>query len=67
MRSAQLSRAKQCAMVLLLAMALTGVFLILLCGALFGASFGSLPNYGSSPLSGWTGIGGVEGGESFWG
>lgn len=31
MRSAQLSRAKQCAMVLLLAMALTGVFLILLC------------------------------------
>ena len=27
MRSAQLSRAKQCAMVLLLAMALTGVFL----------------------------------------
>ena len=22
---------------------------------------------GSSPLSGWTGIGGVEGGESFWG
>ena len=38
-----------------------------MCGALFGASFGSLPNYGSSPLSGWTGIGGVEGGESFWG
>ena len=38
-----------------------------MCGALFGASFGSLPNYGSSPLSGWAGIGGVEGGESFWG
>lgn len=68
MRSAQLSRAKQCAMVLLLAMALTGVFLILLCVGRYSVPpLEAFRIMGVAPFLGWTGIGGVEGGESFWG